>query len=291
MSEGQRSFAREAVAYFLTARPIQLLKTIVAVGWGQYCANANHLVFTSGSLCALSGMVVLWAGLYGLNDIADELADKDTAHKRFRPLARGELRSRQLLTVSALQLSAGLLLLARAGVFGVIIGVGLICNQWSYSFKPLRLKRRFLLDVTSAAVVSHGARFAVGLASGPVRRGVWLAGAALILWKVAAYLTYRLEDVPRAEVTHVGTAARLGARQTSVVSAAAIIGSYVCFIAYAYYTRLPGNVSLAFTVLYAAALTLYLTLFRTGRYPKALEVFVFSAARRNLPSRIRDVAP
>jgi 4-hydroxybenzoate polyprenyltransferase len=273
--------SRNPVAYLKSARPIQLLKTIVAVGWGQYCANANHFVFRSDSLCSIFGMVMLCAGLYGLNDIADLHEDLNTVHKRFRPLASGEIGSQELLGMNLFQLAVALLILLWTGIRPSLIGLSMVLNQWSYSFKPLRLKRYFLLDIASAALFTHGAKFAVGLQSGPVRNGLWFAGAALVFWKIAAYLIYRLQDVPMGKPVPDGTAGRLGARVTTAISAVAIIASYACLSVYARRTHLSALVLVTLTLFYTAAICLYLR-FQSGRYSKAMQILVFSATRRNL---------
>jgi 4-hydroxybenzoate polyprenyltransferase len=277
-------FARVLVRYLKTARPIQLLKTVLGVGWGQYCANANHLVLRSDSLFAILGMVALWAGLYGLNDISDVRCDANTIHKRFRPLAAGDVRSRDLLWVSALQIAAALILLSASGITVALVGVALVINQYIYSFQPLRLKRRFLLDVMSAAVFSHGARFFVGLQSAPGRQAVGVAGGALILWKVAAYLAYRLEDAPGGKTGRTGTVAYLADRTTLAISALAMIASFICFRVYWVRTNMPPGAGWSLTLLYVAAVSAYLTLFRrAASCPKALQMLVFSAAPGRAP--------
>jgi len=275
----------QPLAGFLkTARPIQLFKTVFAVGWGQSCANGNHFVPNVASLVTTIGMVLLWAGLYGLNDLADVDFDLQTVHKRFRPLAAGEIRSRDLVFVTIAEIFAGLLLLSSQSAIVALIGVGLVTNQLLYSYQPFRLKHRFLWDVLSAAVFSHGARFLVGLQGGPERHWVAFAGGALIFWKISAYLAYELEDAPSQEQGRAGTAARLGGKRTTAACAVTILASYCCFTTYAFHTHLPAVATLAFTTMYAVAIYLYVTLFRTGMYPKALEVLVFSAAGRVTPA-------
>jgi 4-hydroxybenzoate polyprenyltransferase len=274
------AFARMLVRYLKTARPIQLIKTVLGVGWGQYCANANHLVLRSDSIFAILGMVTLWAGLYGLNDIADVRCDANTIHKRFRPLAAGDVRAPDLFCVSAFQIAAALLLLSASGISVALIGVALVINQFIYSFEPLRLKRCFLLDVISAAVFSHGARFAVGLQSAPGRQAIGFAGGALILWKVAAYLAYRLEDAPGGKTGRTGTVAYLADRTTLAISALAMIASFVCIRVYWVRTNMPAGVALSLTLLYVVAVSVCITLFRRASCPRALEMLVFSATGR-----------
>src|SRR5262249_9580096 len=133
-------------SFAAASRPVQLIKTIAAVGWGQYCANGNHVVLDGTTLPVLAGMVLLWAGLYSINDLADAGLDRTTVHKRFRPLAAGRLQAPELISVCGVEIVLALVLLAAAGRIALWCAAIQILNQLVYSLEPLRLKRRFLLD-------------------------------------------------------------------------------------------------------------------------------------------------
>jgi 4-hydroxybenzoate polyprenyltransferase len=264
-------------ALVLSARPVQLLKTVVAVGWGQYCADSNNLELSGRALLTLLGMLILSAGLYGLNDIADLGMDRRTLYKKCRPLPAGSINTRQLFIFSAVQLGVALSVLAGVSFITFAWAIILIANQICYSFEPIRLKRRFALDVISAALLSHGARFAVGFRGGRFSMNTVLACAALVLWKVAAYLTYRLTDNPACDEPETDTTHTLGVRNITYVSAAAFLISYVCFGLYAFRSHMGLFASTFITTLYATAFILYLIFTKLVSVGNPWKLLVFSA--------------
>src|SRR5438309_2434516 len=130
-----RRLRRQIHGYFMIARPVWLLKTVFAVGWGQYCANGNHINLSFNCVSVIWGMVGIWAGLYGLNDIMDQTYDKTTRFKRFRPLTVGILARRGVWLVSVGEIIVALVLLSLVRVsslFGVAL---LIANQLVYTLE------------------------------------------------------------------------------------------------------------------------------------------------------------
>jgi 4-hydroxybenzoate polyprenyltransferase len=190
-------------------------------------------------------------------------------------LAAGEVRLQDVLYFSLFHIAAALILLSACSVWAALTGVALFINQCIYSFRPIRLKRYLVLDAISAAVFSHGARFAVGLQSGPVRQAAGYARAALILWKVAAYIAYRLEDAPGGTLGRTGTVAHLGVWKSLAVSAVAIIASFVCFGVYSVRTHMAAGAALSIILLYIIAVALYSAFFRQAACPKCLRSWSF----------------
>ena len=117
-----RRFVRTAWGYFISARPVWFFKTIFAVGWGQYCGNGNHLVSGLKNVAVVLGMVGVWAGLYGLNDVADKYLDSATIHKRFRRLADNKIGSPGLLRVSIVEIGLSLCVLSLTGALILLLG-------------------------------------------------------------------------------------------------------------------------------------------------------------------------
>jgi 4-hydroxybenzoate polyprenyltransferase len=260
-----------------SARPAQLVKSGIAVCWGIYCANGNHLVFHRASVLALVGTIILGAGLYGLNDLTDLAFDKTTVHKQFRPLPAARIHSDQLLVASSIEITCALSLLTIVGVSALSLGAVLLLNQLAYSFEPFRCKRRLGLDILSAAVLSHGARFALGFGGGTLGPTACLACAALVFWKIAGYLLYRLEDVPPCGVPKTDTAQALGLRKATVLSTVALACSYGCFAVYAIRSLVPALGFVLFSLLYVTAVAVYVRFWERGATPATLNLFVFSA--------------
>jgi 4-hydroxybenzoate polyprenyltransferase len=260
----------------IAARPAQLLKSGVAVSWGIYCAGGNRFALTHDATLMFIGTILLWAGLYGMNDLADLDADRATIHKRFRPLPAMRISSIQLLTAGSMEIALALVILAAAGMAAFAWGGLLVLNQLAYSLEPLRWKRRFGLDVISAAILSHGARFALGFRGAAFGTEACLACAALVLWKIAAYLLYRLEDVPacgpRTDTAHV-----LGSRKTAILAAVVFACSLLSFAAYAVRSHLSQRPLAAGVILYAAAILLYVRFRRKRNGSVRLNLLVFSA--------------
>lgn len=260
-----------------SARPTHLVKCGAAVGWGIYCANGNHLVFHRASLMTLVGTIVLCAGLYGLNDLTDLVLDKTAAHKQYRPLPAARIRCGQLLVASTIEITCGLLLLSMVGIGVLFLGAVLFLNQLVYSVEPFRCKRRLGLDILSAAVLSHGLRFALGFNGGTFGTTASLACAALVFWKVASYLLYRLEDIPHCGVPKTDTAQALGSRKATALSAVTFACSYGCFAAYMIRSPLPALAFALLSFLYATAVALYVRFRERGATAASLNLLVFSA--------------
>jgi 4-hydroxybenzoate polyprenyltransferase len=269
-------------ALWVSARPAQLVKCGVAVGWGIYCSNGNRFGLEKASVFALVGAIVLYAGLYGLNDLTDLEFDRITTHKRFRPLPAVRIHSDQLLIASSIEIVCALILLATVGTAGLILGAALLLNQLVYSFEPFRWKRRLGLDVLSAAVLSHGLRFVLGFRGGTFGATTCLACAALIFWKIAAYLLYRLEDTPDYGVPKTDTAQVLGSRRAIATSAVTYAGSYGCFVAYAIRSRMPAFTFILFSLAFVAAVALYVRFRERGSVPASLNLLVFSSTAKKI---------
>ncbi|HEX4769876.1 MAG TPA: UbiA family prenyltransferase [Bryobacteraceae bacterium] len=260
----------------ISARPLQLLKSGIAVGWGIYCAGGNRFELTHDAALVFIGTILLWAGLYSINDLADVDADRVTVHKRFRPLPAMHITWIQLLTAGSMEIALALGILAAAGIAAFAWGGLLLLNQLAYSFEPFRWKQRFGLDVISAAVLSHGARFALGFRGAAFGTEACLACAALVLWKIAAYLLYRLEDVP-ASGPRTDTAQILGSRKTAILSAVVFACSLLAFAAYAVRSHLSPTAVAAGVLLYAVAILLYIRFRQRRSRSVRLDLLVFSA--------------
>src|SRR5689334_21701376 len=75
------------------SRPSQLMKAVAVVIWAQFCAFENYRSQLDAWL-AVCGVVLLTAGFYSINDIADVTTDRLSSIKRFRALANKRLSIR-----------------------------------------------------------------------------------------------------------------------------------------------------------------------------------------------------
>jgi 4-hydroxybenzoate polyprenyltransferase len=136
-------------ALIVLARPWQWIKNglvLAALVFSHrlfYPRDALLAAVAFAAFCALSSFA------YVLNDISDREADRLSAEKRNRPLARGELTIRQAASFAVALGAVAALLSIAAGLNFLAIAALYVALQFGYS---LWAKQRVILDVIAVGI-------------------------------------------------------------------------------------------------------------------------------------------
>ena len=129
-------------------------------------------------------LMLLWGGLYALNDCYDAKLDAKHWYKKNRPIPSGKISQKEgyafSLSVVIIALLAAYIILG-CRFFGVLLLTTFF--QLIYTFPPIRLKNRFIFDLTPQ-IVNPTLRFAAG----------WVMfthmSNLLFAWPVLAFMTF-----------------------------------------------------------------------------------------------------
>lgn len=189
-ASGAVAATREAADRFSTRRPGTLAALVRATRPRQWLKNvlvaaapgAAGVIFHPGAALHVAEAFVAFclgaAGMYLVNDAADVELDRAHPRKRFRPLAAGDVSTRQALTAAAALLVAALAVAATAGwrlvvVLAVYVALTAAYTRW--------LKRVAIVDIATVA-----AGFVLRAIAGAVVTGVVVSQWFLILVSFAA---------------------------------------------------------------------------------------------------------
>ncbi|MEM0360094.1 MAG: UbiA family prenyltransferase [Candidatus Diapherotrites archaeon] len=145
----------------------------------------------------LISVILLWSGLYALNDVMDWQEDAQHAVKKKRPIPAGIVSPNAALTFSYLLLffSLGLALLLHNSLFFLCL-LAMFINQIMYTSEPFSFKKRPFLDIISGSVINPIFRFysgwilLVGSFNAPLLALVFVVGL-----QVGGYGLYRLMSI------------------------------------------------------------------------------------------------
>lgn len=231
------------IAVLQSARPAHIVKSALMVLWGEFAAGSIARASFRSTLAVIAG-AALWGGLYGLNDLFDAHLDKQSRHKRFRPLPRGSLSKINLQRAVAAELLAGFLcccfLSAPASLFALIA----VANHLTYNLAPFRLKDRAFFDILSAGVISQSCKLGIGIYSSPSHHAPHIADAVAfaVVWKCGFYLLYRVASEPPAGFRRLGTPGLLGTKHSLFMAVALIAASLLILV---YFLHLRGTSSVS----------------------------------------------
>jgi decaprenyl-phosphate phosphoribosyltransferase len=190
-------------ASLVTARPRQWLKNALVIAAAGAAGALGHDDVPVRVLVACGAFCLLASGIYCLNDVRDAAEDRLHPHKRYRPVAAGELTAVEATTLGTALIVTGLATCIVIAPLLLVVGVGYLAVTVSYTWiwrrilyldviaiasgfvlravaggvaAPVELSRWFVLVVTFAALfLAAGKRYAERLradASGAVRRRV-----------------------------------------------------------------------------------------------------------------------
>lgn len=190
-------------AALVTARPRQWLKNALVIAAAGAAGALGHDDVPVRVLVACGAFCLLASGIYCLNDVRDAAEDRLHPRKRYRPVAAGELTSREATALGAGLIVTGLAMCVAIAPLLLVVGLGYLMVTVSYTWiwrrilyldvaaiaggfvlravaggvaAPVELSRWFILVVTFAALfLAAGKRYAERLradASGAARRRV-----------------------------------------------------------------------------------------------------------------------
>lgn len=250
----------KAAALWRALRPLQWTKNglvFAALVFDQHVFEAARLIESVGAalvFCAVS------SGVYLVNDLRDAEQDRQHPRKRHRPIASGEVSTRDAVLTAAALFGGGLAAswLVRPAFTGVILGYLALMIVYSYG-----LKRLVILDVfaIAAGFVLRAAGGAVAIAV-PISPWLYVCTMLLALFVGFGKRRHELASLETAAGRH-----RLNLDAYSLPMLDQIIGivAAATVMAYSLYTfdspAVPDNHAMMLTipfVVYAIFRYLYL---------------------------------
>lgn len=137
-----------ARATLVLARPAQWIKNALVVAAAGAAGALGHddVPVRVGLACV--AFCLLSAGIYALNDTRDVGEDRRHPRKRYRPVAAGELRSRDAVMLGVGWLLAGLILCFSIRPLLGVVGFGYVTLTLSYA---LLWRQIVVLDIVAVA--------------------------------------------------------------------------------------------------------------------------------------------
>ena len=126
-------------AAVVTMRPRQWVKNALVIAAAGAAGALGHDDVPGRVAAAAIAFCLLSAGLYALNDVHDAAEDRLHPRKRFRPVAAGELSTREAVLLGLGSLLAGLALCAAVRPLLLAVGAGYVALTLSYTWLWRRL--------------------------------------------------------------------------------------------------------------------------------------------------------
>ncbi|MBK7594810.1 MAG: decaprenyl-phosphate phosphoribosyltransferase [Gemmatimonadetes bacterium] len=248
--------------WYRLLRPSHWTKNLFVLAPLLFSGRAREVDVAISAGLAFVAFCLAASSVYAFNDVLDRDADRRHPTKRLRPVAAGQITTRQAMGVSGLLAVLALLLAQQAhwqtaGWVGLYLGLNLL-----YSFG---LKRVVLLDVFAIASF-FVLRLLAGAAAVAVAPSVWLllCGGLLALYLGFAKRRHELSALGDASATHRSVLAQYSAPfldQISSVLLAVTIVSYLMYSLTSDTARRVGTEELSYGipfVLYGVFRYLYL---------------------------------
>ena len=248
--------------WYRLLRPSHWTKNLFVLAPLLFSGRAREVDVAISAGLAFVAFCLAASSVYAFNDVLDRDADRRHPTKRLRPLAAGQITTRQAMGVSGLFAVLALLLAQQAhwqtaGWVGLYLGLNLL-----YSFG---LKRVVLLDVFAIASF-FVLRLLAGAAAVAVDPSVWLllCGGLLALYLGFAKRRHEFSALGDASATHRSVLSQYSAPfldQISSVLLAVTIVSYLMYSLTSDTARRVGTEELSYGipfVLYGVFRYLYL---------------------------------
>lgn len=220
-------------AVLATLRPRQWLKNVLVIAAPGAAGALGHDHVPQRVAVAFVAFCLLASGIYAINDVRDVAEDRLHPRKRFRPVAAGELSSRQAVYLGLGLMAAGLAICFAVRPLLGLVGAGYLAMTLSYS---LLWRHILLLDIVAIAG-GFVLRAVAGGAAAPVALSRWFL---LVITCAAIFIAAgkRLAELRRVEPGLTGrrrvlalyTEARL--RVILLVSAA---GAFIAYCIWAFW--------------------------------------------------------
>jgi 4-hydroxybenzoate polyprenyltransferase len=172
--EAHRSGLGAVVA---AVRPHQWTKNLLLFAGIIFAGNVGVPESWAQSLVAFAAYCLLSSAGYVVNDVYDVEHDRLHAVKRFRPIASGELSTRDATLLAAGLGIAGLGIAAALGLDSLLLAAAFLCASFVYT---RWLKHVYLVDVLVIAGL-FVARAAAGAVAVEVRISSWLLVCTALL--------------------------------------------------------------------------------------------------------------
>jgi len=147
-------------------RPLEWGKTLFCMALAVLMAHYVFGVSVGLPLFAagFGALVLLWSGLYALNDWTDWKSDLLHKSKHIRSIPSGRIKPRAAFVFSIILIAFSFLagLILNNTLFLLCMAVMLV-NQFAYTLKPFRLKERKYFDIISGAFINPIFRYLSGL--------------------------------------------------------------------------------------------------------------------------------
>jgi 4-hydroxybenzoate polyprenyltransferase len=158
-------------------RPHQWIKNVLVLAPLIFAQKLFDLRDVISAMTAAVAFCAISSSAYALNDVIDRDADRAHPLKRYRPLARGDMRVSEALILALMLGATSIVLSARLGWAFVGIIALYVALQFAYS---LALKDTMILDLIAVAVGFVLRAFAGGIAI-HVEVSPWLIFVTFVL--------------------------------------------------------------------------------------------------------------
>ncbi len=164
-------------AIFKTARPRQWLKNLAVFTPILFTGTLFTSQYFFSTFLAFLSFCCLSSSGYIVNDVLDAPKDRKHPFKKFRPVASGKISTHVALLSSALLFIIGIGIAASVGTTFLLLAIGFVLLQYSYS---LILKHISIIDIL-AITTAYFIRVYAGEAATGYHISIWLALAVLSL--------------------------------------------------------------------------------------------------------------
>jgi decaprenyl-phosphate phosphoribosyltransferase len=137
-----------ALAALVTARPKQWVKNLLVIAAAGAAGALGHDDVPGRVGLACLAFCLISAGIYAINDVRDIAEDRRHPRKRFRPVAAGELDTRDAVLLGSAWLLGGLILCFEIRALLGAVGIAYIALTLSYTWIWRRI---IVLDIIAIA--------------------------------------------------------------------------------------------------------------------------------------------
>lgn len=142
------------------------------------------------------GIILLWSGLYALNDYTDREADAKHKAKKLRPIPSGKVPPKIALLFSlVLIITPFFISLYLNNPLYALCLIFMLINQLLYTLKPFSLKKRPIVDFISGSMINPSFRYLTGWVlfvptfNAPILGFIFIIGIQL-----GGYMLYRIHS-------------------------------------------------------------------------------------------------
>ena len=152
---------------------VSLIELIRPLEWSKSLANMVIAALTAAMLYSIHvdlflflqgfvSVVLLWSGLYALNDYTDRKADALHSVKKERPIPSGRAKPGTALIFSFALVALSGMIAVQLNKLVFFSWTIMLANQLFYTMKPFEFKKKPVLDLISGSLVNPVFRFYYG---------------------------------------------------------------------------------------------------------------------------------